>query len=449
MKNMRTIFFIASLTVALFTQVKLDAQRDPLKRPFSSTSIWNMPIGSEAVYLPAQIEEATSYGMTVDEDILIFEPNAPLEDVYINSAGWDVNKDRCEKQGDILFTAPIPTDFIVSPDTWDGLTPNSGAAILLSDGVTIRQTQPFSKCNTDFATSQYVFEDVNIYGMGRSGAHGGSGLSAIGGTLRLGELDDPTDTIRHVLKVNLFAAKNLFYNSEFEGYRWPAYRADAYANGVYGTQRSSAVVEEMRMGALLALAPEIEIDAMNLETTPAKILARAFQDYGAYVVDDTAWNVYAIVTEWSTEGRVIDEFEAAWGFPFNESSRDTPWTRDMKRIFSALSIVINNSPTTIGGGGTPRQPLAPAFEVTNTTHSVINSSIRVQPNPAQQIVQVNSEIVMNKFTIFSISGSVLKQETVHAREIQINVNGYDKGIYFLVVEDANGGVYYEKVLVVE
>ncbi|MGZ4869152.1 MAG: hypothetical protein ACXV2F_02175, partial [Halobacteriota archaeon] len=31
------------------------ATRDPLKQPFASTSIWNMPIGSGAVFTPANI----------------------------------------------------------------------------------------------------------------------------------------------------------------------------------------------------------------------------------------------------------------------------------------------------------------------------------------------------------------------------------------------------------
>jgi hypothetical protein len=46
--------------------------------------------------------------------------------------------------------------------------------------------------------------------------------------------------------------------------------------------------------------------------------------------------------------------------PFEQRARDnTPWSRDMQRLVEALHVVNNNSPTSIGGGGTPRQPLAP------------------------------------------------------------------------------------------
>lgn len=115
------------------------------------------------------------------------------------------------------------------------------------------------------------------------------------------------------------------------------------------------------MGALLALPPTLDLDKLNLETIPARILAQAFQDYGAYIVDDTAWDVYAIVTEWGPDGRVTEEFEKKWGFPMTVKEKDTPWGRDMDRIFLNLHIVTNNSPQSIGGGGKPRVPLLPTL----------------------------------------------------------------------------------------
>lgn len=120
------------------------------------------------------------------------------------------------------------------------------------------------------------------------------------------------------------------------------------------------------MGALLALPPWMDIGKMKFETEPARILAQAFQDYGAYVVDDTAWDVYAIITEWGPSGRVKDEFKEAWGFEFDPASRDTPWARDMDRIFTNLHVVVNNGPDRIGGGGEPRAPqAAPLQEIDN------------------------------------------------------------------------------------
>ena len=194
------------------------------------------------------------------------------------------------------------------------------------------------------------------------GAHGGSGLSAIGGCLRLGELTPTSGLIRHALKVNIFARKNICYDDETKGYRWPAKQSDGYAANNYYKDRKSVIVKACRMGALLALPAKMNLDSLGFETKPARILAEAFQNYGAYLVDDTAWDVYAILTEWSPDGRFNDLFKKNWGFSLKESNKDTPWARDMDRIFLNLHVVDNNSSSNIGGGGKPRMPLAPAFK---------------------------------------------------------------------------------------
>lgn len=230
------------------------------------------------------------------------------------------------------------------------------------DGRTIKQTQPFARCTAgESGTSQYMFEDTDIYGDGYYGAHGGSGLSAIGGALRVGELVSENQPIKHVLKINVFGKKNLYYDEITKGFRWPAKRTDGYAANNYGNTRTKPVNKECRMGALLALPPSVDLEKLNFETIPGRILAQTFRDYGAYIVDDTAWDVYAIVTEWGPDGRVTDEFEKKWGFSMKQSGKETPWSRDMERIFLNLHVVVNNSPQSIGGGGETRVPLAPSL----------------------------------------------------------------------------------------
>jgi hypothetical protein len=324
------------------------AARDAYLWPFSQKSIWNTPIGGNARYVPANIPNAMASGMTVDEDIIILKPAAPLVSIWEHNAGWDPNKVRCNSlTGNLLYTfkVPVPDSFSTDPG-YDGITPNMGAAILMPDGRTIKQNQPFHRCGVKGkAVSQYRFADVDLYGDGTSGAHGGSTLSAIGGTLRAGELVPDAPPIHHVLKVNL----NL--PSGGCSVRWPAANCD-------GASASPGYFFE---GALLAIPATSAIDGLGLETEPAKYLARALQDYGAYVVDNTAWDVYAIETEWGPDGRVIDEFQRVWGFSIAPQSKNTPWARDMDRIFAGLNVVDNNSASSIGGGGTPRAPLAPPF----------------------------------------------------------------------------------------
>lgn len=341
--------------------------RDPFLWPFSSTSIWNMPIGDKAEYVHAGLEQTNT--MTVDEDYIVMTPDEPLMNVFYSDAGWDRDKSRCEYDSErLLFSAPIPSGWEVSKATWDGEVPNAGIAVLMPDRRTIKQAQPFAHCGTadEPGTAMYISDDQNIYGDGIYGAHGGSGLSAIGGTLRCHELTPTSGPIKHALKINLFAAKNLYYDNETKGYRWPAKRADSYAgtdpNIGYGRKRTTPSVKECRMGALLAIPLSMPISDLNLKTKPAKILAEALQNYGAYVVDDTAWDVNAFITEWGPTGRFQDIFKENWGFSFSTNGTND-WGQDLIKIFSNLHVVVNNTENTIGGGGKPCQPLAPQLEI--------------------------------------------------------------------------------------
>ncbi|MFA5971178.1 MAG: T9SS type A sorting domain-containing protein [Lentimicrobiaceae bacterium] len=448
MKNLMLIFIILIDVQICFGQID-SSTRDPYKWPFSQQSIWNMPIGSEARYVHAGIQKAIAFGMTKDEDIIVLSPNSPPTDIFINNAKWDKNKDRCTKDGDLLFSAPIPENFIVNKNTWDGTTPNSGLSVLMPDGVTIKQTQPFARCQSyEFGTSKYVFSDVNIYSDGYYGAHGGSGLSAIGGTLRLGELM-PNTVIRHALKVNLYAARNLYYDNTTKGYRWPALRADSFASSTYGTQRTTNIVKECRMGALLVLPIWMDIDSIGFETEPAKILAQAFQNYGAYIVDDTWWDVYAIVTEWSPKGRFSDEFEKQWGFSFTPSSKNTPWSRDMDRIFLNLYIVDNNSKDSIGGGGTPLMPLAPNFNtMTSIKTTIVDNNIKIYPNPTKEIttIEMNNPLLMPvKITMQNSLGNIIYQNYSNSNRFEINMTEFESGVYIIKIEN-NGDVFIEKII---
>src|SRR5205823_5991779 len=157
---------------------------------------------------------------------------------------------------------------------------------------------------------------------GEPGSHGGSGLSALGGTVRLGELV-PGGTIRHSLKLNIDSAN--FYPG-LGGYRWPAWKSDAGGAGYGGS------IPEVRMGSLLAPKPDFPID--TFETEPGKIVAAAFRDYGGYIVDTSGWSIYNFVTERSPAGSVQDEFNKAWGYSLNAGVGANGWARDLDKIFT-------------------------------------------------------------------------------------------------------------------
>ena len=89
------------------------AGRDPIRQPFASNSIWNMPIGSGAVYRPANLP-ALPGGSTgarvpqVDDEPLVLTPTAPLTPILASPGGWGGN--RCVTNPTTLATVPIPVE---------------------------------------------------------------------------------------------------------------------------------------------------------------------------------------------------------------------------------------------------------------------------------------------------------------------------------------------------
>jgi len=436
MKNLCKSLAIGMM-VQLLLACPLMAQRDPIKWPFSITSIWNMPIHKDAKYVPATLKYP-KFGLTPDQDIIILKPNSPMTEIYTNYAGWDDSKDRCIVQGPLLFSAPIPDSFTVSKDNWLPGMPNAGLAVLMQDGRTIKQTQPFARCTAGTAaTSQYLFKNQDIYGEGYYGAHGGSGLSAIGGTLRLGELV-PGGIIRHVMKINVCALLNLALNNDGSpGFRWPAANADSYAADRYrGTNPA------MEIGSLLAIPDSLNIDSMEFETEAGKILATAFQNYGAYIVDDSYLDVMSMETEFSPDGRMIDEFKQKWGFDFgsNWDPKDTPWTRDFKRIIEVLHVVDNNTKTTIGGGQTNDfqnrlAPTAPELDLPTAISEITEpeNKVSIYPTPTLDYLNILGDIRVEHYSIFSSPGQILQQGNIDETH-SIDVQCLAKGNYFIRLE---------------
>jgi len=392
--------------------------RDPRAWPFSADSIWNLPIGGSASYVAAGIAQATARGMTTDPDVLILDPSAPIAPVYLNSDAW-TGRSRCDIQGGVLFEAPITAGFVV-PGASVGSTPNHAVAILDADGKTLIQGQPYTHCTADGPVTMWWFlKDEQIDGTGVSGGHGGSKLSSIGGTIRLGELV-PGGMIRHAMKVSLDGQANLYFDAPTGGFRWPATVADVCASTCYGGTHPA-----LRMGSLLALPPGF--DMTSLETDAARILARGFVDYGAYVVDNAGRSVYGLDTEFSTAGSVEQEFARSWGFSMTPDSKTVPWARDMDRIFGALAVVdnwnlanwqtVSASGGTLGAGlGATRTAWAPPLLATPTPSPF---DFSVSTSPSSGFVAVHGQ---------SVSATVTAQRTFGpSHGVQYSCTGLPSG----------------------
>lgn len=320
------------LSILLVLGASSSALAQTWQHPFASTSPWNTRIGTAAVFVPANLQPAS--WMTIDEEIfLVTKASDPLRTVYKPQA-WD---HRCGGHDEQGLELRLPDSFVV-PDATPGHTPNNAAAFLLPDGETIVQVNPIARCDSFGPMYGWQAPTVQLTGDGIQGGHGGSGLSSIGGSIRRGELTS-ANPITHALKVNIWGKKYLWKFAESDsGYRWPAWRHDGDAPDSYGGTNPS-----LRLGSLLAI-PRSVADTLHLETNSGRKIRDALCTYGAYVVDNTAWDAYALCVE----SGVREEFRTA-----NHAAiegQGGPWYRDMMKLYGALMIVDNNSPTSIGGG---------------------------------------------------------------------------------------------------
>lgn len=176
--------------------------RNPWLWPFSSNSIWNMPIGSNAVYTPANLPKQGH--VTFDQEyFFVIEESDPEYPVY-TPGSWTK---RCDGTVNTQFgemRLKFPRD-VVLPDATENpySTPNNVATLLQPDGRTLIQLEPLNRCQKDGPLYGYIYTEwkrdaegyltQDLYGEGFEGTHFGSGLSGIGGSIRFGELtsDEP------------------------------------------------------------------------------------------------------------------------------------------------------------------------------------------------------------------------------------------------------------------
>lgn len=245
--------------------VSVAAGRDAAYWPFSADSIWNTSIGSNAHYVPANINPPVN---EVDEDVApvtYVDANAPRRSVYTNgyiSGATDFgNCNRDPSKGYVGInqgTFQIPDSFILNnwvntPTIYQ--TPNDFSLTVQGDGRTVAQLQPTFRCDQAGPIFGYRGTDSDLYSQGNGGVHYGSGLSGLGGLLRQGELIGPAP-IRHVLQFEIYEQGFESFNPAF---RWPADRADNNAASFYCSvdpcKSNPTAYTAMKAGSLLAIPP--------------------------------------------------------------------------------------------------------------------------------------------------------------------------------------------------
>jgi len=114
---------------------------------------------------------------------------------------------------------------------------------------------------------------------------------------------------------------------------WPATTEDRTGPSVYKGS--------IPMGTLIAIPPDVNLQSLGLSQS-GFALARALQDYGAYVTDAASGGVKFYAETAASD--LLDDVRA-----------------DLDKIFPYLRPVLNNSEDAPGGGGRPRAPIAPTL----------------------------------------------------------------------------------------
>jgi hypothetical protein len=285
--------------------------RDAAAWPFAASSPWNLPIGSSAQFsapgdprtqsllasragINAAIWSNPVYVASWGDPIRFLGSGANAVAIHVPDSATPAGPPGGDNQLDIVD----PTHHVVD-ESW---RTSRVFAFNLASGFHVR---------------------VDLRGDGLTGATA-AGMSATGGLIRTWELQ--SHDIRHALAVAVPASSMAL------GPVWPAQSQDAWAPGRY--------VGALHMGSLVAIPPSVNVAALGLSAEGLAI-ARALQNYGAYVVNTAGQT--SLIAEPSAEGIV-------------RAAR-----ADMGAIQAQLRVVTNNGPASVGGGGAPRVGSAPPF----------------------------------------------------------------------------------------
>ncbi len=317
--------------------------------PFAADSPWNTPIGTGAAL------ESTSGPLT-----------SMIRSGASNLLTW-MNADQYSHPvytataADPVATITQPYDAAVTARVPAGATPANGSDkhlhVVQPDGRTIVEMWDVTRISSTRLNAGRV-EVVDLYGSGLGPDNGvrAYGGSAVGGLIRKWEVDrsDPNYTdgvIRHAIAIALpggmlrYGGGPSGYDAAgfgtAKGYVWPATEQDYDSpSGYSGT---------IPMGQLFTIPKSVNVDALGLSPS-ARAIAKAIQDYGAYVTDRTGPTTVALYAEPSVS--------AAWIADVAGPS----WSgSQLTTIRKSLVAITNNGPANVGGGGSRPLAVAPAL----------------------------------------------------------------------------------------
>jgi len=317
--------------------------RNPASWPFSSDSPWNVSLGSGANYGTISSSKYSSSGgayLNVTQwsyPVFVAANTDRLVNFYDSDGNQLIASGRCPSNA-----APDPSD--------------DGSMIVINGAEAVEMWRAFRVVSGgDWYASAMTLTDLTGTGF-YSSYHGtrAGGMSSVGGLIRRDELVNLN--IPHALAIAMQPTALNRNTPSGKAWVWPA----SWADGVSSPGSSYSTNGNLYMGSLLAIPPSVNINSLGLGTQGLAV-AKALQDYGAYITDTGG-------------GNVIYFAEAAANSAIQSSLRN-----DLAKLTPHLRVVTNNTAASVGGGGTRRRPAAPPLSLSAPT----TPTTPTNPTPTQ------------------------------------------------------------------
>lgn len=316
-------------------------------RPFSSTSIWNLPIaksptfesvGSPRTNALRTIGKAWANEGAYSHPVVRATASDPLVTV--------TDTRDASRSGNYRVPSAAP----IAAGSDRHLHVINPAGTMVDEAWAVERLSP-----TSYRVGRHETVDLRGNGIGPSNGTRAYGGSAIGGLIRAWEVDPThpayTGRIEHAVAIALRSDQLLYSGGNpgyidgygtARGYVWPATEQDWDSPRAYSGS--------IPMGTYLAIPGDVDLSTLGL-SPQGLMLARAYQDYGAYVTDRSGDPILAYVEP------------SAAGKAFANALLGPNWTAsDLNKIRALLRIVTNNSASTPNGTslqGERRRPLQP------------------------------------------------------------------------------------------
>ncbi len=91
--------------------------------------------------------------------------------------------------------------------------------------------------------------------------------------------------------------------------------------------------------------------------------------------------------------------------------------------------------------------ISTTMDITGLSNPVNTSTVKVYPNPANEVINIVSDFEINRLKLVNLTGQSVIDYTTKGTTIQVDVSKYVRGLYFLQIETTNGEVITKRIVI--